>query len=432
MKQEQPGGQTPKPVPPELEYLLRATGVPQGLGNGKAPRHEHVSRDQLQDYERLFRAPSAQDRPSPAAGAIPMSPPPGIGSAYSASSDVTYGARVPQSGGVATALPPTSNPGGPPPGPFPGGEAPAKKKRNWRRILVYVLAGLLMYFTALAGIFALSVNKIDAMPATQIPQTAGTNYLLVGSDGRGDITKKERKALHVGSVDGNRTDTIMVLHVPTFGTPTLVSIPRDSWVPIPGNGSDKINAAFAIGGPQLLIETVELTTGLHIDNYVEVGMVGVARVTDSLGGVTLCPDRDYNDVNSNLNVKEGCQEMDGPTALAYVRMRYADPKGDLGRAERQQEYMKSASMKAMSPLTWLNPFKMLSLTTTAGDSLTVDQGTGIVDDARMAAAMGMISMGLGESVTVPVADKNYLVDGQQAVKWDTPAALALFESLGGN
>ena len=431
MKQEQPGEQPAKPVPPELEYLMRATAVSKSLGNGKAPQHDHVTRDQLRDYERLFREPSPQDRPPRAPGQHQAPPPSGIGSAYSAGSDVTYGARVPQSGGVATALPPSSNPGGSPPGSFPGAATPPAKKRSWRRILVYVLAGLLVYFTALAGIFAVSVNKIDAMPAVQIPQTAGTNYLLVGSDGRGDITKKERKALHVGSVEGNRTDTIMVLHVPTFGTPTLVSIPRDSWVPIPGNGSDKINAAFAIGGPQLLIETVELTTGLHIDNYVEVGMVGVARVTDALGGVTLCPERNYNDVNSNLNVKKGCQEMDGPTALAYVRMRYADPKGDLGRAERQQEYMKSSATKAMSPLTWLNPFKMFSLTTTAGDSLTVDQGTGIVDDTRMAVAMGMISMGLGESVTVPVADKNYLVDGQQAVKWDTPEALALFASLGG-
>jgi LCP family protein required for cell wall assembly len=439
MKQQQPGDgfsedSTPGgPVPPEFQYLMRATGTRPGLGNGKAPQHDHVTPDQLQDYERLFRSPSTPGQPDSRAALHPVSAPPrDIGSAYSQPSDVTYGARVPQSGEVATVFPPAGTPGGPPPSPGPGGVKPSPKKRSWRRVLVYVLAALMLYFTALAGIFAFSVGKVSAMPATQVPQTVGTNYLLVGSDGRGDITKKERKALHVGSVDGNRTDTIMVLHVPTLGTPTLVSIPRDSWVPIPGHGSDKINAAFAIGGPQLLIETVELTTGLHIDNYVEVGMVGVARVTDALGGVTLCPERNYNDKNSNLKVKKGCQEMDGPTALAYVRMRYADPKGDLGRAERQQEYMKSATMKAMSPLTWLNPFKMFSLTTTAGDSLTVDESTGIVDDARMGMAMGMISMGLGESVTVPVAEKNYLVDGQQAVKWDTPAALALFESIGGN
>ena len=331
----------------------------------------------------------------------------------------------PPMGPVRPVAPPTPASPGPPTG---GGRS--SKRLGWRRIVLIVIAAFVLYAVTLATVFALSVNKVSAMPANQIPQTAGTNYLLVGSDGRQELTKKEQRQLHVGDVEGNRTDTIMILHVPLFGQPTLVSIPRDSWVPIPGHGSDKINAAFALGGPQLLIETVEGTTGLHIDNYVEIGMIGISRVTDSLGGVNLCPDRRYKDQDSNLNVKKGCQEMDGLTALAYVRMRKADPKGDLGRAERQQEFMKSATMTTMSPLTWLNPFKMFSVVTTAGDSLTVGDGTGIVDDARMGMAMGMISMGWGESTTVPIADDNYWVDGQQAVKWDTPAALALFESLG--
>jgi LCP family protein required for cell wall assembly len=399
------------PVSPELESFLRPTGTAASLGAGKTPLHDHVSPSQLEPYESMFRD----------------SPPPDINSATTPQGSVTYSSPMPQAGTVATDLPP---PAQSIPASGPSHVIP-EPRRRWRRILMLVLAGLMAYFTILATIFALSVNKIDAMPASQIASTAGTNYLLVGSDGRQDLTAKERKQLHVGNVDGNRTDTIMILNVPLIGQPTLVSIPRDSWVPIPGHGSDKINAAFALGGPELLVETVELTTGLHIDNYVEVGMVGVARITDALGGVTLCPDRRYNDEKSNLNVKKGCQEMEGKTALAYVRMRYADPKGDIGRAERQQEYMKSATMKSMSPLTWLNPFKMISVATTAGDSLTVDEGTGIVDDARMAMAMGMISMGWGESTAVPIQDDNYWVNGQQAVKWDTPAALELFRSLGG-
>ena len=416
MKENQhDGGQLPQdsggPVSPELESFLRPAGTAASLGAGKTPLHDHVSPSQLEPYESLFRD----------------TPPPGLDSDTTHHGGVTSAAPMPQAGAVATSYPP---PGQSIPPPAPSQPTP-KRPRRWRRNLVLILAALMAYFTILATVFALSVNKIDAMPATQIPSTAGTNYLLVGSDGRQDLTKKERKQLHVGDVEGNRTDTIMILNVPLVGQPTLVSIPRDSWVPIPGHGSDKINAAFALGGPELLIETVELTTGLHMDNYVEIGMIGVARVTDALGGVTLCPERRYKDENSNLNVQKGCQEMDGETALAYVRMRYADPKGDIGRAERQQEYMKSATMKAMSPLTWLNPLKMFSVATTAGDSLTVDEGTGIVDDARMAMAMGMISMGWGESTAVPIADKSYWVNGQQAVKWDTPVALELFDSLGG-
>ena len=276
------------PVSPELESFLRPEGTAASLGAGKTPLHDHVSPAQLEPFEDLFRD----------------SPPPGLNSATTQQGGVTYAAPMPQADDVVTAYPP---PGQSSPPPAPAQMTP-KRPRRWRRILVLVLAGFMAYFTILAAVFALSVNKIDAMPATQIPSTAGTNYLLVGSDGRQDLTKKEKKQLHVGDVEGNRTDTIMILHVPLIGQPTLVSVPRDSWVPIPGHGSDKINAAFALGGPELLIETVELTTGLHIDNYVEIGMVGIARITDSLGGVTLCPERRYNDEKSNLNVKRAARK----------------------------------------------------------------------------------------------------------------------------
>ena len=132
-----------------------------------------------------------------------------------------------------------------------------------------------------------------------------------------------------------------------------------------------------------------------------------------------------------MNVKKGCQQMDGPTSLAYVRMRYADPKGDLGRAERQQEYIKAVATKTANPLTFLNPFKMFSVDKAAASSLTVDEGTGIVADARMAMAMSMISAGLGEQTTVPIESDSYWVGGQQAVKWNTAQALDLFATIGG-
>jgi len=318
-------------------------------------------------------------------------------------------------------------PGAAPPPSSPG----TKRNIPFKRILVISLVVLLAYFVALATLFAMSVNKIDAMPSEQIANTAGDNYLLVGSDGRDQLTKKQRKQLRTGYAEGQRTDSIMLLHVPLLGQPTLVSIPRDSWVPIPGHDDNKINAAYALGGPPLLIRTVENTTGLHIDHYVEIGMEGIANIGNSLGGVTLCPKANYKDKNSHLNVDKGCQTMDGKTALAYVRMRYADPTGDIGRAERQQEFIKSVAMKSMNPLTWLNPFKMFSVDSSAAKSLTVDEGTGIVDDARMGAAMAMISAGWGTATAVPIQSDSYWVGGQQAVKWDSPKATELFDSLGG-
>jgi LCP family protein required for cell wall assembly len=297
-----------------------------------------------------------------------------------------------------------------------------------KRILLTALAVIAVYVTAVATVFATSVTKIDALPASSI-SSSGTNYLLVGSDSRVGLSAKEQKRLHTGSTEGQRTDTIMIMHVPLIGAPTLVSIPRDSWVGIPGYGQGKINSAFAIGGPQLMITTVEEATGLHIDNYVEIGFAGVADTTDALGGVRLCPDRRYNDANSGLKVKKGCQIMDGQDALAYVRMRYADPRGDLGRVERQQEFISAVAKRAMSPITWLLPWRAFGAASAAGSSLTVDKSTGIVDDARLAVAMGMIAMGVGDARTVPTVEGSYYVGGQDAVKWDTPKALDLFNSI---
>ncbi len=283
------------------------------------------------------------------------------------------------------------------------------RRRRWtaKRIILTVLAVMAVYLTAVATVFATSVTKVDALPASDI-SSSGTNYLLVGSDSRAGLSKAEQKRLRTGSTEGQRTDTIMIMHVPAIGAPTLVSIPRDSWVGIPGYGQGKINSAFAVGGPELLVTTVEQATGLHIDNYVEIGFAGVAETTDALGGVRLCPDRRYNDANSGLKVKKGCQTMDGKDALAYVRMRYADPRGDLGRVERQQEFISSVAKRAMSPLTWLLPWRAFGAASAAGGSLTVDNGTGIIDDARLGIAMGMISMGVGEATTVPTRRRQLL------------------------
>lgn len=396
----------PDAVPPEYEHLMRPASTPPAPGAGQVARHDTVSDTALSDFSDLFRDPPPAQAPPPR----PTDP------------------------GATAVLPPPAPPGPVPP-PLAPPATPARPARSrgsrWKRILLYVVVALLVYATALIGFFALSVNKINAMPADQIADTAGSNYLLVGSDGREELTKQQQRQLHTGSTDGQRTDTIMLLHVPTLGTPTLISIPRDSWVPIPGNGEGKINAAYALGGPQLLIQTVENTTGVHIDHYVEVGMLGVADIADSLGGVTLCPAANYDDENSGLNVKKGCQVMDGPTALAYVRMRYADPKGDIGRAERQQEYVKAVAAKTANPLTFLNPLKMFSVDRAAASSLTVDEGTGVIADGRMAFAMALISAGLGEQTAVPIESDSFWVNGQQAVKWDTPQALKLFESIGG-
>lgn len=296
-------------------------------------------------------------------------------------------------------------------------------------MLRWIVIALVAYFVAVVSVFALSVNKVDALPPVSSATSSGMNVLMVGSDSRAGLTEDQQAELSTGSVEGGRTDTIMLLHIPALGTPTLVSIPRDSWVPIPGHGTDKINAAFALGGPQLLITTVEQATGLEITDYVEIGFAGVAATTDALGGVKLCPSQDYDDEFSGLNVSAGCQTMDGTTALAYVRMRYQDPKGDLGRIERQQEFMSAVAKKGMSPLTWLLPWRAFGTAHEAGQALTTGRNTRILDLTRIGVAMGMISLGWGTATTVPTVEGTLEIDGQSALEWDSPAASALFNGL---
>ncbi len=129
---------------------------------------------------------------------------------------------------------------------------------------------------------------------------------MVGSDARDDLSDEEKKDLGTGSVAGQRTDTIMLLHVPGGDGPTvLISVPRDSYVPIPGHGSNKINAAYAFGGATLLIQTLENVGGVKIDDYVETGLGGFANIVNAIGGVELCPKRNMKDSKAHINLKKG-------------------------------------------------------------------------------------------------------------------------------
>ena len=353
-------------------------------------------------------------------------PPPGAGPAPSTDELAGYdkffrrdSPRPPSGPGKAAApavLPPPSQS---PPTRLP---SPRRKRPLWRRILRWLfilLAILLIYVLALLTYFIANVQKIDAMPDNQIGNTPGAVTLLVGTDERPD-----------DPAAGSRTDTIMLLVDPLWGPPSLVSLPRDSWVEIPGHDDGKINSAFSIGGPQLLIETVELNTGLHVDHYAEVGFSGIVELTDAVGGVELCIDYDVNDPNSGLVMEAGCSVLDGQQALAFCRMRYSDPKGDLGRIERQQQWIESFIKTVLQPQNFFNPATMMDVMKAAADAITVDEHTGAFNMARLGWGMVQLGRGNGQTTTVPVADNSYNVDGQSAVLWDEAAADELFASLG--
>ena len=268
------------------------------------------------------------------------------------------------------------------------------------------------------------LNRTAAMPDQQISGTSGTNWLLVGSDSRTGLSEKDVERLGTGGDLGTvRTDTIMLMHLPLRGKPTLVSIPRDSYVPVPGYGYDKINAAFSIGGPQLLVETVEQNTGLHVDRYAEIGMGGLAGVVDAAGGVEICVAEPIDDPLANINLQPGCQQMDGPTALGYVRTR-ATAQGDLDRVARQREFMTTLVTRVLSPSVYLNPFRMARLLWVTPSLLTVNSDDHAWNLARIVIAL----RGGLETETVPIGGFTDTEVGN-VVLWDDTAAEALFASL---
>jgi LCP family protein required for cell wall assembly len=307
-------------------------------------------------------------------------------------------------------------------------------RRSGRR--VFGIVGLLvaawlafMVFTPLHAWNA--VTKVDTTPAGERPaDSPGYNYLLVGSDSREGLTAAQKRALGTGSAAGRRTDSIILVHVPeSGGKPALVSLPRDSFVPIPGHGSNKINAAFAIGGPNLLVQTVEQVTDLHIDGYVEIGFAGFASVVDSLDGVRICVPFDMNDPKAHINLKKGCQVLDGPNALGFVRARYSDPRGDIGRAERQRQFLAAIMKKALTPSTVLIPTRYWSFSHAAAEGLIVGEDTSMRDASRVVLAMRAVSKDEALSLVVPLSSLDYQTSAGSAVKWDTARAKALFTLL---
>jgi LCP family protein required for cell wall assembly len=323
--------------------------------------------------------------------------------------------------------PPSRSPRAPQPPTQPPTRSSGGGRRWWSgiprprfrlRYLWLIVVLWLVYLIAVPFFAWSKADKVDAFPAGGRPgDQPGTTYLLVGSDSREGLSPAERKKLHTGNASGQRTDTIVLVHSGSGPTLTM-SIPRDSLVPIPGHGTTKINAAFAWGGPKLLIKTIEQDTGIRIDHYVEIGLGGFVNIVDAVNGITICPTHRMDDKLANLHVKKGCQPADGVKALAYARSRHADPKlGDIARGGQQREVMKAVGHKALSPWTVLNPFRYWNLWTSATDNLTVDQD-------MSAFAMGRFGWAMTHSdLTCPVPISNL------AVTWDPTRSKQMFQLI---
>ncbi|MFC0675024.1 LCP family protein, partial [Brachybacterium hainanense] len=242
------------------------------------------------------------------------------------------------------------------------------------------------------------IEHVDAL--SEAADTPGTTWLIAGSD------RRDGAAVSEDGTTGQRADTMMLLHKADNGRTYLVSLPRDTLVDIPGHGGYKLNAAYAFGGPSLLVQTVEQFTGLTIDHYVEVGFDGVTGVVDAVGTVNLCIDRDVDDEKSGLKMTEGCHDVGGEQALAFVRARYFDPTADLGRQQRQQQFVGALMDRVTSPGVLLNPVTQARLAGAGSGSLRTSEGTGLVDVGRMGLAMRGAMKG-GPSLQMPIEDPEY-------------------------
>jgi len=327
-------------------------------------------------------------------------------------------------------LPPPGYRPPPPPKPTRSGRGgkPHRRRRWGRWVSLILIAGLLTVIGL--GVWVdRSLHRAPVLsdyPGRPAPGH-GTTWLLVGSDSRSDLSPEQQAALATGGDVGNgRTDTIMLIHIPSLISdvaPTVVSIPRDSLVTIPGNGQDKINSAFAIGGPQLLVHTVEQATGIRVDHYGEIGFAGFAAVVDAVGGVTLCPAQPINDPLAGIDLPAGCQKLDGRNALGYVRSR-ATPRADLDRMINQREFLSALLHRAASPAVWLNPFRWWSVKTSVTNAMTVDSGAHVWDLVRLAWALH------GSPVTTTVPIGGFAVNAVgDVVQWNSEAASRLFAAI---
>lgn len=261
-------------------------------------------------------------------------------------------------------------------------------------------------------------------------ETGGLTFLVIGSDSREEANREDQSDLDVGSVEGQRSDTIMLVRLNhERDRLTVIGIPRDLWVDIPGQGKDKINAAYAHGGPQLSVQTVESLTGVRIDHYVEVDFHGFVDVVDSLNGVEVCLPEAIDDPKAHLDMEAGTHQVDGVDALAFARTR-ATEGGDLDRIDRQQQVLSAMLDKALSNETLSDPNKLTAFLDSSLSSITVDEGLDTSTINQLAYQMRDVDLDAVTFTQVPIADMDHWTSrGDVALLWEEEAAREIFADV---
>src|SRR4051812_31320306 len=290
-----------------------------------------------------------------------------------------------------------------------------------------------------------TVNRTDAIPSSGNEETVKTgeamNLLLVGNDSRADLSEDQLAELNAGEDSGVNTDTMILVHIPADGSrASFVSFPRDSYVQIPGHGWDKLNAAYAYGymsvdaeqpnkakqaaGAQLLVRTISQLTGLMIDHYAEVDLLGFFKLATVVGGVevNLCEAVDDSSYSGAV-FHAGKQTISGADALKFVRQRHGLPRGDFDRIVRQQVFIAGVLRKMISDEVLLNLGRQRELVQAAAESLTVDQS---LDLFQLARQMQSVTAGAIEFQTIPYVGDDRDDHGRYILRLEDEATLHKF------
>ncbi len=270
----------------------------------------------------------------------------------------------------------------------------------------------------------------------------GTNVLLVGTDGRDRLSSEEKEEYRLGGEPCHCTDTVMIVHLSEDRRrASVVSLPRDSYAETPPHTDRntgerheahpvKLNAAYAEGGPQLTVRTVEHMTQVKIDHYLEVDFTSFMKTVDVLGGVRICTALPLADPVTGLDLAAGTHELNGGQALQYVRSRHIDGAADFGRIQRQQRFLAALIARATSSGVLLNPVRFRDVTQAALGSVRADKGFGTDQLVALGRAMRSFSPSSSEFTTVPIGTMDYEVKGVgSTLKWDERKAGRLFRTL---
>ncbi|MFC3351663.1 LCP family protein, partial [Streptomyces echinoruber] len=336
----------------------------------------------------------------------------------------------------------------PPPPPHRPPWPPAPRRRP--RWAMRAMATLSAVALASAGIGHLVISSLDATITRVDPfkdmknrprAGHGMNVLLVGTDGRDRVSEALRRRYRLGGQPCHCTDTMMIVHISEDRQrASVVSLPRDSYAEAPAHTDPatgrphgphplKLNAAYAEGGPQLTVRTVEDMTHLKIDHYLEVDFTSFMRTVDVLGGVQVCTTHPLKDGYTGLDLPAGTHTLTGGQALQYVRARHVDAASDLGRMERQQRFLAALVDRATSSGVLLNPLKFRDVTRAVLGSVRADRGFGTGELLDLGRAMRDFSPRSSEFATVPVAQMGVVKGIGSTLKWDQEGAARLFAAL---